>query len=93
MLKSVGLPVGASDFGFQLESISLSMSSRWFLKGRRRNAECLGEAKAEGLWFPTGMHQSRIELDMFVEGLWFPTGIHQSRIELDMFVEGLWIPS
>ena len=73
MLKSVGLPVGASDFGFQLESISLSMSSRWFLKGRRRNAECLGEAKAEGLWFPTGIHQSRIELDMFVEGLWIPS--------------------
>ena len=57
----------------QLESISLSMSNRWFLKGRRRNAECLGEAKAEGLWFPTGIHQSRIELDMFVEGLWIPS--------------------
>ena len=73
VLKSVGLPVGASDFGFQLESISLSMSSRWFLKGRRRNAVRLAEAEAEGLWFPSGIHQSRIELDMFVGGLWIPS--------------------
>ena len=57
------------DFGFQLESISLSMSNRWFLKGWWRNAVRLAEAEAEGLWFPSGIHQSRIELDMFVEGL------------------------
>ena len=52
-----------------LESISPSMSNRWFLKGWRRNAVRPAEAEAEGLWFPSGIHQSRIELDMFVEGL------------------------
>ena len=45
----------------QLESISLSMSNRWFLKGWRRNAVRLAEAEAEGLWFPSGIHQSRID--------------------------------